>query len=125
MARPQKCRCICSIPKTLEFIPAGDTDHGEVRLAFDEYEALRLLDVEKKSQAQCAARMNVSRTTVTRIYEKAREKIGDALVNGKRIVIGGGDVILCKERKPECMNEKHCCHRTEEGSGQGYKEEQK
>lgn len=111
MPRPPKKRCICSIPRNLEFHPANDAACGEVRLNFDEYETIRLLDMEKKSQAQCALRMNVSRTTVTRIYDSAREKIADALVNGRRIVIGGGDVIVCSEVKPECINEERCCHK--------------
>lgn len=34
--------------------------------------------------------MNISRTTVTAIYESARHKIADALVNGKRLLIKGG-----------------------------------
>ena len=111
MARPSKQRCICSVPCNLEFLPALPQDDSQVRITFDEYETLRLLDYEKKSQAQCAQRMNVSRTTVTRIYENAREKIADALVNGKKIVIGGGDVVLCREMRPECVGEEHCCHR--------------
>lgn len=35
-------------------------------------------------------RMNVSRTTVTAIYNSARKKMADALVNGKRLLIVGG-----------------------------------
>lgn len=114
MARPQKCRCICSIPKTLEFLPSGSSDSGSVTLGLDEYEVIRLLDREKKSQVQCAERMNVSRATVARIYDMARGKLADALVNGKRIRIRGGDVMICTERKPECADEPHCCHRQEE-----------
>ncbi len=34
--------------------------------------------------------MNVSRTTVTAIYDSARKKIADALVHGKRLLIAGG-----------------------------------
>ena len=36
--------------------------------------------------------MNVARTTVTAIYERARTKLADALVNGKRLRIEGGNV---------------------------------
>lgn len=110
MARPEKCRCICSVPKTLEFFPSGK-ENGIIKLGFDEYETLRLLDYEKKTQEQCAKRMNISRTTVTRIYEQAREKIASALVNGNKIVIGGGDVKFCPALKEECKNEIHCCHK--------------
>ena len=36
--------------------------------------------------------MGVSRTTVTGIYERARSKVADSLVNGKRLCIEGGNV---------------------------------
>ena len=38
--------------------------------------------------------MNVARTTVTTIYERARTKLADAIVNGKFLVIEGGHVHL-------------------------------
>ena len=113
MARPQKCRCICSFPKTTCFGPMGQESAEDIVLGYDEYETLRLLDYEKFSQEQCAKRMNVSRPTVTRMYENARRKVADALVNGKQITISGGDVILCEKMKPECRNVEHCCHRLE------------
>lgn len=114
MARPQKYRCICSIPKALTFSPEDHKPNGFVTIGFDEYEVIRLLDYEKKSQEICAKRMNISRSTVARIYESAREKIADAFISGKQIQIGGGDVIVCTEMKPECVNEPHCCHRIKE-----------
>ena len=40
--------------------------------------------------------MNTSRTTVTAIYNAARRKVADALVNGKRLLIDGGNVALCR-----------------------------
>ncbi|MCU6747059.1 DUF134 domain-containing protein [Faecalicatena acetigenes] len=114
MARPQKCRCICSKPGVTEFLPVRGGVVETVRIGFDEYEAIRLLDHEHLTQEQCARKMDVSRPTVTRIYDEARQKMADALVNGKKIVIGGGDVIVCPSFKPECAHVKHCCHRTEE-----------
>ena len=115
MASPQKCRCICSFPDTTCFEPTGGETEESVTLGYDEYETIRLLDYEKFSQEQCAQRMNVSRPTVTRMYEIARQKVADALVNGKRILISGGDVFLCPKMKPECRNAAHCCHRLKEG----------
>ncbi len=114
MARPQKCRCICSKPSVTEFLPVRGGVVETVRIGFDEYEAIRLLDYEHLTQEQCARKMDVSRPTVTRIYDEARQKMADALVNGKKIVIGGGDVIVCTAFKPECANVRHCCHRTKE-----------
>lgn len=111
MARPQKFRCICSKPAVKGFRPEGSTTAGAVIIGYDEYEVIRLLDYVKLTQAECARKMNVSRPTVSRIYDEARQKIADAMVNGKSIRIEGGDVIVCPALKPECANEKHCCHR--------------
>ncbi|MCD8220919.1 MAG: DUF134 domain-containing protein [Clostridiales bacterium] len=111
MARPQKFRCICSFPKNTEFHPQDCLWTDSVNLTCDEYEVIRLLDYEHQTQEQCARKMDISRPTVTRIYEEARRKIADTLVNGKRLTIGGGDVIVCTKMRPECINEEHCCHR--------------
>ena len=55
-----------------------------------ELETIRLIDYQRMTQEECAEAMGVSRTTVTSIYEKARFKIADAMLNGKRIRITGG-----------------------------------
>jgi predicted DNA-binding protein (UPF0251 family) len=94
MARPKKSRCICSFPKVMEFRPFGE--YAEViDLSFDEYEAMRLIDHMNFSQEECANQMDVARSTVAAIYDSARRKIADAIVNGKAIAIHGGDVELC------------------------------
>ncbi|MEG1942493.1 MAG: DUF134 domain-containing protein, partial [Angelakisella sp.] len=67
----------------------------EVLLAVDEYETIRLIDHLGLTQEECAAQMNVARTTVQAIYDCARRKIADALVTGKRLVIGGGSYDIC------------------------------
>lgn len=54
-------------------------------IGYDEFETVRLLDYEGYTQADCAKKMNVARTTVTRMYDNARRKIADALVNSKRL----------------------------------------
>ena len=66
-----------------------------ITLTVDEYEVIRLIDLEKLTHEQCAKRMDISRTTVTEIYESAREKIADSIVNGKVLLISGGDYRLC------------------------------
>lgn len=111
MARPNKCRCICSKPGITRFLPAGAADRGAVVIGFDEYEVVRLLDYVHLSQQQCADKMRISRTTVTRMYERARGKIAQALVQGLELRIDGGDVAVCEAMRPECRNEIHCCHR--------------
>ena len=94
MPRPRRCRRICREPEYVLFEPDGIAAET-VTLTLDEYETIRLMDREKKTHEQCAVLMDVSRTTVTEIYERARTKIADCLVTGKRLAIAGGDVRLC------------------------------
>lgn len=117
MARPPKCRCICSVPKTTCFEPAGKSSLETVNIGCDEYEVIRLLDYEMLSQKQCADKMGISRSTVARMYEHARRQIADALVHGKKITISGGDIQVCTAIRPECRNVKNCCHRLAVKSG--------
>ena len=87
MARPQKQRCICSVPCVTGFSPQGCEPSGSINLTYDEYEVLRLLDHLQMTQEQCAQRMQISRPTVTRIYDEARRKIADMLANGRALTI--------------------------------------
>ncbi|WP_066683846.1 DUF134 domain-containing protein [Christensenella intestinihominis] len=114
MARPFKCRCICSKPETTCFVPENADGTGRVVIGYDEYEVIRLLDYVALTQEQCAEKMNVSRPTVTRMYDSARRKMADALVNGKKICIEGGDVAVCTAMKPQCAHEKYCCLRNKD-----------
>lgn len=111
MARPQKRRCICSKPKVTSFSPQGCTANGSVNLTYDEYEVIRVLDFLKMTQEECAVKMDISRPTVTRIYDNARQKIPNAMVNGRSLTISGGDVAVCEKVRPECADMEHCCHR--------------
>ncbi len=63
-------------------------------LSLDEFETIRLLDREGLTQEQSAERMGIARTTVTAIYERARRKVADALVDGRRLLIRGGNYRL-------------------------------
>ena len=102
MARPVKNRRVCALPKYTAFAPIqkGNQQKGPQRgetvvLTVDEYEALRLIDMEGFSQIECSEYMQVARTTVQHIYMSARKKLTSALVNGKPLVIQGGDYCLC------------------------------
>ena len=90
MPRPVRCRRIEHMPVYRSFSPDDITANESIRMTVDEYEAVRLLDVEGLTQEACADRMNVARTTVTAIYDSARKKIADAIVHGKRLLIAGG-----------------------------------
>ncbi len=91
MPRPTRCRHIGQLPVFRSFSPDDVEAASRITMTVDEYEVLRLLDNEGLSQEECASSMNVSRTTVTAIYENARKKMADMLVNGKQLLIVGGN----------------------------------
>lgn len=111
MARPMKRRCVCSLPNVTGFVPEGMPEEGCVQIGYDEYEVLRLLDYVRLSQAECALRMGISRATVARLYDRARQAVAEVLVHGKRLEIEGGDVFVCPGPRPECAGEPFCCHK--------------
>jgi nucleoid DNA-binding protein len=60
-------------------------------MSVEEAEAIRLKDLEGLEQEQGAEKMNISRPTYQRILASARQKLADALLNGKAIRIEGGN----------------------------------
>lgn len=99
MPRPKRCRRVCTEPQFICFSPDGVRQPESVLLSVDEYEVIRLVDYEKKSHEQCAVAMDISRTTVTEIYEKARYKVAECLVQGKQLSISGGNYKICPGQK--------------------------
>jgi uncharacterized protein len=99
MARPQKSRKVNNPPKMQGFKPFGiafcDTEH--IVLHFDEYECIKLVNYDNLSQDLAAVQMEVSRPTLTRIYNNALKKIAQAFVEGKSIIIEGGNFEFRKE----------------------------
>ena len=95
MPRPQRSRRICYEPDFDRFAPEGASAPDTVFLTMDEFETIRLVDLEKKTHEQCAAQMDISRSTVTEIYDSARSKLAECLVHGKRLVIAGGNYRIC------------------------------
>lgn len=101
MSRPKKCRKVCCMPKVNEFQPKGG-NKNTIILTVDEYETIRLIDKEGFSQEECAGYMGIARTTVQQIYNFAREKLANALVDGISIRIEGGVYSLCSGKENEC-----------------------
>lgn len=90
--RPKKTRWIKCDPGERCFNPGRESSlklEG-VFLTLDEFEAIRLSDLEGLKQEAAAKKMRVSRPTFSRIISSAHLKIGDALVNSKSIKIEGG-----------------------------------
>lgn len=98
MSRPVKLRKVCGLPESSEFGPLDPaSSHKDfVNMEIDEYEAIRLIDLEGFTQEECASQMNVSRPTVQRIYMDARKKLAESLINGKVLIIEGGEYKLCE-----------------------------
>lgn len=71
-------------------------------MTVDEYETIRLIDLEGFTQEESAEQMNIARTTVQRIYNDARKKLAESLVNGKMLMIEGGDYKLCDGIEESC-----------------------
>lgn len=94
MSRPQCCRRIAGRPVASLFRPEGNggPPSEEIVLSLDEFEAIRLADLEGMYQEQAAERMNVSRPTLGRILTTAHRKIAEALTHGKSIRIEGGTI---------------------------------
>jgi len=94
MPRPCKRRRVRGKPNSSYFKPAGirKIDLEESILAVDEFEAIRLKDLLNLDQNECAEKMNISQPTFHRLILSARKKIADAIINGKAIKIGGGNL---------------------------------
>ena len=100
MSRPPKCRRIAFLPEVTYFKPAGIPLRAleEACLSIEEAEAIRLKDIESLGQEQCAEKMSISRPTFQRVLGSARQKMADALLNGKAIRIEGGNFEMALRR---------------------------
>jgi hypothetical protein len=81
-------------------------------LTLDEFEAIRLADLEGLYQEQAAERMSVSRPTFGRILASAHRKVAEALAHGKTLRIEGGTIRMERQRSPRCECPR--CRRTED-----------
>lgn len=97
MSRPQKSRRICSLPENTSFGPKGDSSLGSepVSMTVDEFEAIRLIDLLEMNQVECAEHMAIARTTAQSIYNSARKKLAECLVNGVELIVEGGEYNVC------------------------------
>lgn len=104
MARPRKWRKVCSLPDSDRFGPLDTVADSRnfVAMTIDEYESIRLIDLEGLTQEACAQQMNIARTTVQFMYNEARRKVAESLVNGKVLRIEGGIYRLCDGAEKTC-----------------------
>ena len=105
MGRRRMWRKVDHLPQVTYFKPAGIplATLDEVNLLVEEAEAIRLKDLSGLEQGECAHKMSVSRTTFSRMLDSARQKVADAILNGKAIRIEGGDFEMAT-RRFRCMD---------------------
>jgi predicted DNA-binding protein (UPF0251 family) len=90
----RRCRRVGFPPSFTSFGPAAAgrvNEPEEAILSVDEFEAVRLKDLEGLDQNECATMMEISQSTFHRLVISARRKIADALTHGKTIKIEGGN----------------------------------
>lgn len=94
--RPKKIRRVKCEPGEKCFKPLCRplNELEGVVLTIDEYEAIRLSDLEGLTQEKTSKKMKVHRSTISRILNSAHMKIADALVNVKAICIEGGSCVI-------------------------------
>ena len=104
MPRPLKWRKVCCLPQSNRFGPLDTPADADcvVNMTVDEYETIRLIDLEGYMQEECAGQMNVARSTVQGIYNSARKKLAESLVKGKVLIIEGGEYRLCDGNEELC-----------------------
>ena len=102
MPRPKKNRWIQCHPNVTYYKPQGIPLRTleQVFIGVDEFEAIRLADMEGLSQEEAAKKMNISRATFGRVVAEGHKKIATALVKGNAIRIEGGEVEIRPPQPP-------------------------
>ena len=115
-----KGRMVCCLPQDNRFGPLGRQSGRRqgLTMTVDEYETIRLIDYMNFTQEECARQMQVARTTVQGIYDQARKKLAQALVEGRPLTITGGVYELygenlqnghrrgaCRHHRDHCLKE--------------------
>ncbi|ABO50731.1 protein of unknown function DUF134 [Desulforamulus reducens MI-1] len=113
MARPKKWRRVCILPEVNTFGPIdiSESTREYIHMTVEEYETIRLMDLEGLNQEESADVMGVARSTIQRIYDNARKKLAESLVNGKVLKIEGGDYKLCNEFDDQRQCNRRTCRR--------------
>ena len=89
MTRPRICKRIGANPNVTFYKPQGVPlkNLKVVELTLEEWESLRLKNVENLNQNQAAEKMETSQSTFQRVLTSAQKKISHAIVNGMAIKI--------------------------------------
>ncbi|WP_421919260.1 DUF134 domain-containing protein [Marinifilum sp.] len=99
MPRRARLRKVVEPPRFKGYRPYGVNakKRDSIDLHYDEYEAIKLADYDFMKHDEAAKVMGISRPTFARIYESARRKIAEALVETKNINTVYGNAIMDKD----------------------------
>jgi predicted DNA-binding protein (UPF0251 family) len=105
MPKPRKDRIVAQPPLFRSFKPAGQRRRQlpKIILSLDEYEAIRLADYLGYDHSKAAVEMEISRSTFTRLVEKARHKLAQFILAGKELAISGGKIHV-KGNRMRCLD---------------------
>ncbi len=96
MPRKKIERCVECKPECMLFTPTGKSVKSAksleiVTIFVDEYEALRLADIDDLTMDKASKKMKISAPTFCRILASARKKVANALIKTKGIQICNGE----------------------------------
>lgn len=98
MSRPKRLRKVVAPPNFKGYKPYGiiAKTNDFIELLYEEYEAIKLADYDNMNHKEASELMGISRATFARIYDNARKKIAQALVETKEIKAVYGNAVLDK-----------------------------
>lgn len=90
------------MPENTRFAPVGSGNGEIIKMTVDEFEAIRLIDLLNLNQKECSQRMDIARSTAQSIYNSARRKLAQCLVNGAELRVDGGQYSICDGKDNGC-----------------------
>lgn len=103
MPRPCKKRNISVLPRCTRFLPDIEKIENTIVLSLDEYEVIRLIDLEGLNQTESAKRLQVAPSTINAIYSSARKKLAQFLLMQTELRIEGGHTHYDKQQEEKIM----------------------
>ena len=92
MGRRTRMRFVKRTPNNFYFSETVPSEDISIILTVSEFEAMRLKHYVNLNQKDAAEKMGVSQPTFSRILENSHTKITHALIEGKTIIVSGGNI---------------------------------
>ena len=114
MPRPKKKRCCRKYQANRVYKPQGIPleDIDTTFLSLDQFEAIRLCDIENLDQEQAGQKMGVSRGTIQRLLYETRKQIAEAILHNNAIIINLKESEDCHvdmhSHQRKCRTQRNC-----------------